>query len=312
MRYLKTNGALHMQRKEGIMAKFNLDNYELVEDRLKKFWVDFPNGRIETEIVHITDDGTCVTIRALGYKDMEDINPVSTGIAQETKGQGGFANTDAWVENCETSSVGRMLANWNYQGSNKPRPSREEMSKVSQEPTTKKDTVQKTTTSPSKITEKALKGLVLSYCNDDKNFARECYKTTMKRFTISNKVTDDITTWDDTLINKFLELVDIYVRKFKDDFDKMSDNSEVINNTMSILDAKEMESEEDMAEIKEGPWMNDPISDGQKNFIKSLIEQAIDNKLDELAAEGKQYLASGEATKGNASQMIDKLKDALS
>ena len=31
-----------------------------------------------------------------------------------------------------------------------------------------------------------------------------------------------------------------------------------------------------------------------------------------LTKKGKQYLASGEATKGNASQMIDKLKDALS
>jgi len=103
-----------------------------------------------------------------------------------------------------------------------------------------------------------------------------------------------------------------YVKKFKDDFDKMSDNSEVINNTMSILDAKEMESEEDMAEIKEGPWMQEPISEGQVKFIESLITQAIDSKLDELAAEAKQYLASGEATKGNASQMIDKLKDALS
>ena len=28
-----------------------------------------------------------------------DARPVTTGIAQETKGQGGFANKDAWVEN---------------------------------------------------------------------------------------------------------------------------------------------------------------------------------------------------------------------
>ena len=112
------------------MAKFNLDNYETVEDRLKKFWKDYPNGRIETEVIHITEDGTCVTIRSEIYKDMEDARPVSTGIAQETKGQGGFANTDAWMENAETSSLGRSLSNWIYQGSGKPRPSREEMSKV--------------------------------------------------------------------------------------------------------------------------------------------------------------------------------------
>lgn len=111
------------------MAKFNLDNYETVEERLKKFWTDYPNGRVETEVVHITDDGTCVTIKSAIYKDINDTHPVATGIAQETKGQGGFANADAWMENCETSSLGRSLSNWMYQGANKPRPSREEMSK---------------------------------------------------------------------------------------------------------------------------------------------------------------------------------------
>ena len=110
------------------MAKFNLDNYETVEDRLKKFWADNPNGCITTDVVHITDDGTCVTIKA--YIQDDNQNLVSTGIAQETKGQGGFANADAWMENCETSAIGRALANWKYQGSTKPRPSREEMSKV--------------------------------------------------------------------------------------------------------------------------------------------------------------------------------------
>ena len=43
-----------------------------------------------------------------------------------------------------------------------------------------------------------------------------------------------------------------------------------------------------------------------------MIEQAIDSGFDELGAEAKKYLASGEATKGNASAMIDKLKSALS
>ena len=109
------------------MAKFNLDDYELVEDRLKKYWKDNPEGRIETNVVHITDDGSCVTIKA----DVTDNNGrlVATGIAQETKGDG-FANTTSWMENCETSAIGRALANWKYQGSKKARPSREEMAKV--------------------------------------------------------------------------------------------------------------------------------------------------------------------------------------
>ena len=32
------------------MAKFNLENYETVEDRLKQYWKDNPNGRIWTEV----------------------------------------------------------------------------------------------------------------------------------------------------------------------------------------------------------------------------------------------------------------------
>lgn len=134
------------------MAKFNLENYETVEERLKKFWTDYPNGRVETEVVHITDDGICVTIKSAIYKDMNDTHPVATGIAQETKGQGGFANADAWMENCETSSLGRSLSNWMYQGANKPRPSREEMSKVEVE--------KKPVAKPTKAEEEAMNKVV--------------------------------------------------------------------------------------------------------------------------------------------------------
>ena len=133
------------------MAKFNLENYETVEDRLKQYWKDNPNGRIFTEVVHETDDGSCVTIRALVYINADDLNPIATGIAQETKGQGGFANTDAWVENCETSAIGRALANWKYQGSGKARPSKEEMSKVgNNKDNVDKSDVAKTTAESSK------------------------------------------------------------------------------------------------------------------------------------------------------------------
>lgn len=112
------------------MAKYNKDDYEVVEVRLKKFWKDYPDGRVFTEVVKTSDDGTMVIVKAMVYLNREDVNPVSTGLAQETKGQGGFANADAWMENCETSAIGRALANWKYQGSTKKRPSQEEMSKV--------------------------------------------------------------------------------------------------------------------------------------------------------------------------------------
>ena len=70
-------------------------------DFTKKYWEENPHGKIETDVVHITDDGNCVTIKASVYihamTDVGDHTLIlkTTGIAQETKGQGGFANADA-------------------------------------------------------------------------------------------------------------------------------------------------------------------------------------------------------------------------
>jgi hypothetical protein len=303
------------------MAKFNLENYETVEDRLKQYWKDNPNGRIWTEVVHETEDGSCVTIRALVYINADDSNPISTGIAQETKGQGGFANTDAWVENCETSAIGRALANWKYQGTGKARPSQQEMSKVGnskdnvgkKETPKKKPVAQEITKSPSSLTEPQLKEMVFSMCNEDKDFAKKCYDTSMTRFKMDKSIGDNVADWSNDNVDKFLKLVEDYVAKYKDEFEKRAGNSEVVNNIIETLgNVEEKESEEDMTDIPDGKWKEDPISDGQKNFINSLIEQAIDAGQDELGSEAKKYLASGEATKGNASAMIDKLKSALS
>ena len=297
------------------MAKFNLENYETVEDRLKKFWKDYPKGRIQTEILHITTDGQCVTIQASIYKNEEDARPVSTGIAQETKGQGGFANADAWMENAETSALGRSLSNWIYQGSGKPRPSREEMSKVSNsKPDTskKKQVVQESGKSPSKpiITELALKKMVMSRCNDDKTFASKCYKQCMERTIIKTNI-DNVDKWTQETIKVFEDLVGIYIEKHKDTFEERTNNEPIVNKIIENL-GEVVEKEQEVADIPEGKWMDDPISDGQVKFIETLIKQVIDDGQDELGAEAKQYLSSGEATKGNASKMIDKLKDALS
>jgi hypothetical protein len=306
------------------MAKFNLNDYELVEDRLKKFWKDNPNGRVETEVIHITDDGSCVTVRALCYKDIEDINPVATGIAQETKGDG-FANTTSWMENCETSAIGRALANWNYQGSGKKRPSKEEMSKVAKQPATKKPVVQETTTPPSKISEGALKTLVLSMCNDNKDFAMKCYKTTMQRYTMKKSVDSDIGNWSNDEINGFLDLVKDYVDKFTEEFEKRTDNTELDNNLLDVFDGAnklEQSNTDDVVVIGEDmdfsndDWKAgkeaDPMTDAQKGFLETLITQCIDNGQDALAAEAKQYINSDNTSKVTCSDMISKLKNALS
>ena len=135
----------------------------------------------------------------------------------------------------------------------------------------------------------------------------------MTRLKMDKTISDNVAEWSNDNVDKFLLLVESYVTKFKQDFEDRAGNTEVVNNIIETLgNIKELESEEDMADIPEGKWMEDPISDGQKKFIENLITQAIDSGLDELGAEAKAYLNGGEATKGNASAMIDKLKSALS
>lgn len=106
--------------------RWNLDDYEPVEARLERFWNDHPNGRVLTEIVY-QDDKRWV-VKAAVYRDAKDERPAATGYAEETIGSNPVNRTSA-LENCETSSAGRALANLGYAAKGK-RPSREEMQKA--------------------------------------------------------------------------------------------------------------------------------------------------------------------------------------
>jgi hypothetical protein len=105
---------------------FNLEDYETVEDRLNKFWKDHPDGRIDTMLVEHTLQRFIV--KAAIYRTEVDAHPWTTGYAEETISTRGVNSTSA-LENCETSAIGRCLANAGYATKGK-RPSREEMSKV--------------------------------------------------------------------------------------------------------------------------------------------------------------------------------------
>jgi hypothetical protein len=105
---------------------FNPADYAEVAERLPLFWKDCARGRIITEIV--VDDGQRIVIRAELYADIADTVPTTTGFAEEIRGSSMVNKTSA-LENCETSAIGRALANYQYQGSKK-RASLEEMVKV--------------------------------------------------------------------------------------------------------------------------------------------------------------------------------------
>ena len=105
---------------------FNPADYAEVAERLPLFWKDCPRGRIITEI--IVDDGTRIIMKASLFVTYEDYHPTTTGFAEEIRGSSMVNKTSA-LENCETSAIGRALANYQFQGSKK-RASLEEMVKV--------------------------------------------------------------------------------------------------------------------------------------------------------------------------------------
>ena len=113
---------------------FNLEDYETVEERLIKFWKDNPDGRIETELIEATPSRFIVMARL--YRTEADARYWVSGLAFEHISDRGVNATSA-LENCETSAIGRALANCGYATRGK-RASREEMAKVSQSRTLNK------------------------------------------------------------------------------------------------------------------------------------------------------------------------------
>jgi hypothetical protein len=118
------------------MAQFNLNDYETVEDRLKRAHAAFPDLRVVT-VNHTTPQDRQVStwvVEARIYLTREDQldNLVkATGWAFEVDGVNGMANKTSALENCETSAIGRALANMNLSGNK--RTSREEMEKVARD-----------------------------------------------------------------------------------------------------------------------------------------------------------------------------------
>ena len=115
---------------------FNLADYQTVAERLEMFWKDNPDGRIETELVEASANRFIV--KASIFRTEVDPKPWATGLAFEIVSDRGVNSTSA-LENCESSALGRSLANAGYSPKGDPskRASREEMSKVAKAETVK-------------------------------------------------------------------------------------------------------------------------------------------------------------------------------
>jgi hypothetical protein len=119
---------------------FNLQDYEPVEERIRRFYKEYPEGRITTEWIDCAqEDGKPwrYMFKAsifLTPSEQELCLPKATGYASEME----TGKQAQWAaELAETSSIGRALANMNLSGNK--RATREEMEKVAREQAQKRD-----------------------------------------------------------------------------------------------------------------------------------------------------------------------------
>lgn len=164
------------------MEKFDLETYVTVEERIKAFYTKFAEGRIETELLHLDgfepeNSNRLVVIKASIYIDQKAVLPLATGIAKEKEGTV-FVNKTSFVENCETSAIGRALANAGFLTDK--RPSREEMESVERQNTEHRTILED------------IKKLVETKDENIKNAVRRQWKEAKEDINIARKILNDL------------------------------------------------------------------------------------------------------------------------
>ena len=86
----------------------NKKEYAEVNQRIKAFRMVYPDGFILTRMKS-NEGGVCVFVATVGYRDEDGKrHTIATGTAYEQEGST-FINKTSYIENCETSAVGRAL-----------------------------------------------------------------------------------------------------------------------------------------------------------------------------------------------------------
>ena len=95
-----------IERKDKKTGKVTQKDYNTVDQRILGFRELFPNGAIQTEIVSF--EGDSILMKATAFDD--DGKIIATGHAHE-KQNASYINETSFVENCETSAIGRCIGN---------------------------------------------------------------------------------------------------------------------------------------------------------------------------------------------------------
>ncbi|HEX2091015.1 MAG TPA: hypothetical protein VHG28_01385 [Longimicrobiaceae bacterium] len=110
------------------MADIQLESYATVQERVVEFYRDHPDGSIRTFAVKM--DGPEVVFEARVYRTPEEaaMGIYTSGWAREVEGKSP-SGRGSHLESCESSAIGRALANLGYSAGTKG-PSRAEVLKV--------------------------------------------------------------------------------------------------------------------------------------------------------------------------------------
>ena len=107
---------------------FNLNDYEDVDSRIHKFYETYPDGAILTTLITNDEEKGIVVFMAQAFRTYADTACSAIGYARGNRKDRGV-DRDFWFENCETSAIGRCLANLGLSAKGK-RASSLEMAKV--------------------------------------------------------------------------------------------------------------------------------------------------------------------------------------
>lgn len=97
-----------IKRKDKKTGKVSSKQYAEVNQRIKVFRMLYPQGFIHTGIQSI-ENGVCIMRAEAGYFENGNKVILGTGTAYEKEGST-FINETSYIENCETSCIGRCLA----------------------------------------------------------------------------------------------------------------------------------------------------------------------------------------------------------